>query len=466
MTPRKLSWRLIGLTAGVAVLIVAGLFLGLFTGSGGFRDDNAEQSAFGAMSATILRVGDTAGAGERLASALVAGYLRRSGCAEPQVRSDTGHRAVYGCSFGDRAVNIPIAAPGSSVAIAGLVQDDVDVALMTRRLNDTEVENLRARGGDDMLSAVNEQVIGIDAIAIIVHPSNPIARLSPQQLAAVFDGRIDDFGAIGGRPGPIRVVAPLPGMADDDALAAMVLGGRMLTRDARQYGSAAEIAAAVADDPAAIGVVDPVMLLGTRAVPIGPEDGLAVLPTPLAIASGDYVLARPLYLYRQPHSVLPDVPEFMAFAGSAAGQEIVASAGFLPLVIRRYADPLPPGAPPEYVGLVIDAERLSANFRFKPGSMDFESRSTGDLDRVAARMIGERVTADRIVLIGFDDTPREAGMDMTRSTGLARQVATALAERGLRVGLVRGFGGALPVASNAEAAGRNYNRRVEIWVRR
>ena len=57
-------------------------------------------------------------------------------------------------------------------------------------------------------------------------------------------------------------------------------------------------------------------------------------------------------------------------------------------------------------------------------------------------------------------------MDMTRSTGLARQVATALAERGLRVGLVRGFGGALPLASNAEAAGRNYNRRVEIWVRR
>jgi phosphate transport system substrate-binding protein len=43
-------------------------------------------------------------------------------------------------------------------------------------------------------------------------------------------------------------------------------------------------------------------------------------------------------------------------------------------------------------------------------------------------------------------------------------VEAELAERGVRAALVEGRGSEMPVASNADEAGRERNRRVEVWL--
>jgi outer membrane protein OmpA-like peptidoglycan-associated protein len=51
------------------------------------------------------------------------------------------------------------------------------------------------------------------------------------------------------------------------------------------------------------------------------------------------------------------------------------------------------------------------------------------------------------------------------STERADNVADLLSRQGLHPTKVRGYGNAVPVASNENEAGRAKNRRVEVWVR-
>ena len=51
-----------------------------------------------------------------------------------------------------------------------------------------------------------------------------------------------------------------------------------------------------------------------------------------------------------------------------------------------------------------------------------------------------------------------------RSRERARAVARELEARGITPALVDGYGGALPLASSATEAGRERDRRVEVWL--
>ena len=70
------------------------------------------------------------------------------------------------------------------------------------------------------------------------------------------------------------------------------------------------------------------------------------------------------------------------------------------------------------------------------------------------------------MLFGFDDSRGGEAQNQKLSVDRAGFVRDALATRGLKPGVVEGFGAALPVADNATADGQQKNRRVEVWVRR
>lgn len=70
----------------------------------------------------------------------------------------------------------------------------------------------------------------------------------------------------------------------------------------------------------------------------------------------------------------------------------------------------------------------------------------------------------RILIEGFTDSTGSAESNLALSRARAESVRDALVKRGVAAGRVdvRGNGEARPVASNADAAGRQQNRRVEI----
>ncbi len=91
---------------------------------------------------------------------------------------------------------VQLARRGSDRAIQGLLDGDLDVAALGRRLTSQE----RAKG----LVAVP---LARHKIAIIIGPDNPFSgSLTDTQFAQIFRGEITDWEAVGGDPGPIRLI--------------------------------------------------------------------------------------------------------------------------------------------------------------------------------------------------------------------------------------------------------------------
>lgn len=174
--------------------------------------------------------------------------------------------------------------------------------------------------------------IGQDAIVVVVHPQNPLAGLTTEQLRNLYQGWIDNWGELGGTSLPITVFSREDGSGTRIEFESLVMGDRRTTRMAQVAPSSAAVMTAVAREPGAIGYVS-MSYLDERVRPL-PVDG--VLPTAQNVVNNTYPLRTFLYVagLREPDGSQPDDIHYRAFIGwvqSAAGQAIVA---------RHYA-PLP-----------------------------------------------------------------------------------------------------------------------------
>ena len=102
---------------------------------------------------------------------------------------------------------------------------------------------------------------------------------------------------------------------------------------------------------------------------------------------------------------------------------------------------------------------------YKPGTYDLTPESQvliGDVYKVVAAC----PVQVRLTVSGYTDNLGDGMVNQTISQARAQAAADALVQRGLAPGrvIVRGFGGALPVADNTTAEGRAKNRRVVFTV--
>lgn len=465
---------LIGLGLFIAFLVGLGLYFNLFArseedvedaseisinaaGAPPQEDDGVEVVA-GKPLTSLFRLGAVPATHDRLAPGLVAGFMRTQGCTQVAKDIAISGNLLLTCDAPAKRLTATITAPDPDKASNGLINKTLDLALTAERVATDKAGRL-ARLSD---GPIDEHVVAIDAVAVIVHPSNPLKRLTPAQVAAIASGSLTSLGGLGGAPGRFKLLMPVNDSRSVAVLAPLLPSDAPISAAAVRLPDAAAVAAAVAADPAAIGIVDPGHVLGARAVPIGPAAGIALRPTPLAVGSEDYLLTRRLWLYAMPSAARPDLAGFIGFATKGGGQADVATAGFTPVAPKRAGADLPPGAPAGYAALVLGAERLTTTLRFLPGRLDFDARGLADIERVAAALNGERIPPERILVIGFADAGTNG---TTQAEELARQVATALGIKGLRTGTITGFGNALPLGDASTPGGRNHNRRVEIWVR-
>ncbi|MCR6660770.1 MAG: OmpA family protein [Asticcacaulis sp.] len=113
----------------------------------------------------------------------------------------------------------------------------------------------------------------------------------------------------------------------------------------------------------------------------------------------------------------------------------------------------------------IAAAVSSRQVSYKPGTYDLTPESQaliGDVYKVVAAC----PVQVRLTVSGYTDNLGDGMVNQTISQARAQAAADALIARGLapdRV-IVRGFGGALPVADNLTAEGRAKNRRVVFTV--
>jgi phosphate transport system substrate-binding protein len=92
-------------------------------------------------------------------------------------------------------VSVQVLGGGSGVGIASLIDGNCDLANSSRDIHEKEALAIREKRGEDP----KEHVVGYDALAVYVHPDNPIDSISLEELAEIYGegGRITRWSQLG-----------------------------------------------------------------------------------------------------------------------------------------------------------------------------------------------------------------------------------------------------------------------------
>lgn len=413
----------------------------------------------------LLRLHGSNTIGAKLAPVLAEKWLKSLGFTQVTLYETAQEESlVEGRNAEGKRLAVEIRAHGSSTAFADLASGATDIGMSSRPVKAREVEALASLGRmDDVRS---EYVIGLDGVAVVVNPANPLVTMDKATLRKIFSGELRDWSQAGGKAGPIRVLARDDKSGTFDTFNHLVLdAGAALVGSAGRYESSTELVAQVAADPLAIGFVGLAYTNGVKALAIS-DGGAAIVPEPFSVATEDYALARRLFLYVPVQGANWQLAQaFARFAVSHEGQQTLAEAGFISQEIDSRSVAHGSEAPAEYAQLTGGARRLSLNFRFDNGSARLDNKAKRDVARLAAYFARPENARRKLLLFGFADSHESLPIrSLVLSVSRADAVADLLIDGKLKPYRVRGYGNSVAVASNDSASGRYRNRRVEVWV--
>ncbi|MFB4370019.1 MULTISPECIES: phosphate ABC transporter substrate-binding/OmpA family protein [unclassified Pseudomonas] len=412
-----------------------------------------------------LRIQGSNTIGAKLGPALVRGLLQEQGFDDIRTSStQENEQTVSALNAAGRKVSVTIAAHGSGTGFTAVGQGSAELAASSRPIKDSESASLASLG--NMKSREAEQVIAIDGLAIVLHPSNPISALSTLQLAQIFSGEISDWAQLGGRSGAIDLYARDDNSGTFDTFKELVLSanGKQLSAKAKRFESSEQLSDSVAGDVNGIGFIGLPYVRRAKAVAIAAGDSQPMAPSVTLIATEDYPLSRRLFLYAPPKRSNPWAEALLKFAQSPRGQAIVAQNGFIAQSIEAVKIAATADMPPAYQELTRNAQRLSVNFRFQEGSASLDNKAQQDLHRVLDYLREHDKLQNKVVLVGFGDPKALPARAELLSKLRAMAVRRELVREGVVMREVTGLGDELPVADNEGDSGRLKNRRVEVWV--
>jgi phosphate transport system substrate-binding protein len=163
-----------------------------------------------------------------------------------------------------------------------------------------------------------------DAIAIIVHPENPITDLSLPQIRMVFAGKIRNWSEVGSYLRPIVLVTREEGSGTREAFQKMVMEKEEINLEALVQDSNGAIRQVVASDPNAIGYISLGLVNQTvKALKIS-----GVEPNLKNIIHGHYRLVRP-FLFVFNSKPEGEANSFLEFVLSPEAQELLQKEGLV-----------------------------------------------------------------------------------------------------------------------------------------
>jgi len=228
-------------------------------------------------------------------------------------------------------VRLSVTGGGSGTGIAALINGTVDIANASRQMKAEEVEAAEGNGITPI-----EFVVARDAIAVVVHPSNPVDELSFQQISDIYTGKITNWQEVGGEDRPVVLLSResnsgtyvyflenVVRMGEDSDL--------LFSPGALLMPSSEGITSEVTENPNAIGydglgyVTPEQKVVAVSSGPGGPY----VLPSVETVNDGSYPIARPLYMYTagEPTGRVEAYLEWIR----NEGQAVVPELGFVPL---------------------------------------------------------------------------------------------------------------------------------------
>lgn len=229
-------------------------------------------------------------------------------------------------------VLIAVTGGGSGTGIAALISNTTSIAQSSRKMTEKEFEQARAGGHE-----IKEIPTAIDALVVVVHPSNSVKELTIDQLSGIFSGKITNWKEVGGIDKAILVLSRERNSGTHVFFLEEVVrrgnpkGPEEFAPSVLMMSSSQAIVQEVSDNAAAISYFGHGYLApSTRSIAIAKKAGDPfVSPSIEAALDGSYALSRPLYFYI-PESRESELKEFLTFVLSEKGQAIVSEMGFIP----------------------------------------------------------------------------------------------------------------------------------------
>lgn len=422
------------------------------------------------MDAERVRIEGSNTVGNHLMPTLAQSWLRDIGYERiTTVRKRDSLTEIHASRDGQPLV-VEIVSSDSARGFDGLVDGQAQIAMMTRRPSVEELDAAWQLG--NLSSPEQEFVIALDGVAIVVNERNRVNELSLLQLQQVFSGAARDWSGVGAGSGGLRIHR-MAASASRDLVDERVMRGARHAGTGLTHSNSRALLAAVAADPLAIGFVSLRAPLpeGVRAIAVS-EGGQAIAPSRLGVLSEDYPLTRRLYLYGG--QMMGALSRSLAlYSMTLSGQRAVDRAGHLALTLRPGRRVVEVSGPGDYREIVGNAVRLPISLRFNFSAGDsggaatsiYDSRTTRDIERIAAFMRLPPYRDRKLVLVGFVDP--DAGSSVASllvSNDRADMLAQELMALGVAVESARGMGNRLPVVRSAANRSRYRNERVEVWV--
>jgi phosphate transport system substrate-binding protein len=269
------------------------------------------------------------------------------------IGSDTLNNLMTFWSEGFRArypaVKIAVEGKGSSTAPPALIEGAAQFGPMSREMKSSEIQAFEKKFGYKP-SAVR---VAVDSLVVFVHKDNPIKCLTLKQLDAIFSKTrkggaaksVKTWGELGltgdwsdkpislyGRNSASGTYAYFKDVA--------LFGGDYKDSVKEQPGSSA-VVQGEASDKYAMGYSGVgYKTADVKIVPLGVREGKCFGADPENAYTGDYPLARFLYIYfnKRPQEPLdPLMTQFIKYVFSKEGQQVVIKDGFFP-VSKALAD--------------------------------------------------------------------------------------------------------------------------------
>ncbi len=231
-------------------------------------------------------------------------------------------------------VAVQVLGSGSGVGIASLTDGNCDMANSSRRMSEKELARIREKHHVDAL----EHIVGYDALAIYVHPRNPIESISLEELKEIYgrEGSVAKWSQLGVENPLADKIIRLSRQNSSGTYVyfrSAVLGkGNDYKLGSIDASGSKDVVALVSRTPTAIGYSGMgYQTPDVKVLRVSKKKGQpGVAPTAENARNGSYPITRPLFVYTlgEPSGA---VKQYLDWILSPEGQVIVEKLGYVPL---------------------------------------------------------------------------------------------------------------------------------------
>jgi phosphate transport system substrate-binding protein len=232
-------------------------------------------------------------------------------------------RVMAALQSSDPSVKITVSKVGSGTGAKALIEGGCDVATMSRFMKPQEFKDAVARNVFPVA-----QVVAMDGVCIVVHPSNPVKELTNEQVRRIYKGEITNWKQVSGVDMPIIAISRDTESGTYETFNEFLMEKEKMAGGVEYVNSNPQAFARVSSTPGAIGYVG--FGFVNEKVKALKIDG--VMPSRDTILNGSYIASRPLFMFTNGFPRLGSLThKFVTFYLTEQGQEIIEGQGFVPV---------------------------------------------------------------------------------------------------------------------------------------